>query len=494
MSELLTLSRAARLVGVARGILQQQIRSGDLPTFEGKIAIADLLHLYPTITLDDTSMLDRVEKIKAEAKPGTGRDHEFTRMLPAPEVLSSRLTSLTQELVTVKSELQRYMTLFNTFAQKWEDTAKHDELPSMLRDLVNEFHKGVQQPAPLLSSEAQLLAKDTFLRILAAHVQLTPSGHEFWVEGNDSILDSALRAGMALNYGCSSGNCGLCKARVVSGELRKIRHHDYILSEVEQRLGYRLMCSHTAVTDVVLEANEARRATDIPVQQIEVKVKKVEFLNDNLLLLSVQTPRTQTLRFLAGQTVKLTYQSHSANYFIASCPCDGRNLQFQLSRLPNHPFVETVFSQIKTDQTLLLEGPQGDFVLTEDSTRPTVFLAYGYGFAPIQSLLTHAMALDTVESLHLYWLASPTEGHYLSNLCRSWADALDHFHYTLFNVETGNQTQIESLLGQVIGNHHADLSNLEVYIAGPELFVALADRIFRQYHLPEAQLHLGHVK
>jgi CDP-4-dehydro-6-deoxyglucose reductase len=383
---------------------------------------------------------------------------------------------------------------FDTFTQKWEETGKQQELPSPLRDLIDGFQKELHQPLPPLSSEAQLLAKDTFLRILAAHVQLTPSNHEFWVEGNDSILDSALRAGLALNYGCSSGNCGLCKARVVSGELRKIRHHDYILSEVEQRLGYRLMCSHTAVTDVVLEANEAHQATDIPLQQIEVKVKKLEYVNDNLLLLSVQTPRTQTLRFLAGQTVKLTYQGHSADYFIASCPCDGRNLQFHLSRFPSTPFVETVFTSVKSDHTLLLEGPQGDFVLTEDSTRPTLFLAYGYGFAPIQSLITQAMALDTVESLHLYWLTSPVEGHYLSNLCRSWADALDHFHYTLFSVETDNHTQVEQLLGRVVKIHHADLSNMDVYLAGPESFVTLADHFFRQHHLSEAQLHLGYVK
>lgn len=494
MPELLTLSRAARLVGIARGTLQQQIRTGDLPTFEGKITITDLLRFYPDTNIDDTSMLDRVEKIKAEAKPGTGRDREFTLSFPHPEVLTARLTTLTQELVKVKSELQRYVKLFETFSQKWEDTVKNHDLPSPLRDLVNGFQKELHQPSPQLSSEAQLLAKDTALRILAAHVQLTPSNHEFWVEGNDSILESALRAGLALNYGCSSGNCGLCKARIVSGELRKIRHHDYVLSEVEQRLGYRLMCSHTAVTDVVLEATEAHRATDIPLQQIEVKVKKLEYLNDHLLLLSVQTPRTQTLRFLAGQTAKLTYQGHTADYFIASCPCDGRNLQFHLSRLPNHPFVETVFTSVKLDHTLLLEGPQGNFVLTEDSTHPTLFLAYGYGFAPVQSLITQAMALDTVESLHLYWITSPAEGHYLSNLCRSWADALDHFHYTLFSVETGNQTQVEQLLGRVVKNHHADLSNMDVYIAGPEFFVTLADCCFRQYHLPEAQLHLGYVK
>jgi CDP-4-dehydro-6-deoxyglucose reductase, E3 len=151
MPELLTLSRAAHLVGVARSTLQQQIRTGELPTFEGKITMADLLRFYPDTKLDDTSMLDLVEKIKAEAKPGTGRDHEFIRTLPEPEVLTAHLATLTQELGTVKSELQRYVTLINTFTQKWEDTVKNHELPSPLRDLIFEFHKEVHQPSPPLS-------------------------------------------------------------------------------------------------------------------------------------------------------------------------------------------------------------------------------------------------------------------------------------------------------------------------------------------------------
>jgi len=44
-----------------------------------------------------------------------------------------------------------------------------------------------------------------------------------------------------LNYGCSGGNCGLCKARLVSGQVRKTRHHDYVLTEAEKEP--RGMCS-----------------------------------------------------------------------------------------------------------------------------------------------------------------------------------------------------------------------------------------------------------
>jgi len=143
---------------------------------------------------------------------------------------------------------------------------------------------------------------------MAAQVKIIPSGHEFFFEGNDSILEAALKAGLALNYGCASGNCGLCKARIVSGEVQKIRHHDYVISEAEKGMGYKLMCSHTAVTDITIEAAEAHSAEDIPLQEIEATVKKLESLADNLLVLRLQTPRTQTLRFFAGQSATLTVE------------------------------------------------------------------------------------------------------------------------------------------------------------------------------------------
>ena len=40
------------------------------------------------------------------------------------------------------------------------------------------------------------------------------------------------------------------------------------------------------------------------------------------------------------------------------------------------------------------------------------------------------LALDIAEDIYLYWLTTPGNHHYLGNLCRSWDDALDNFHYS----------------------------------------------------------------
>ncbi len=75
MSQLLTLSRAARLVGVTRGALQKKVKDGELPTFEGMVAPDELLRVYPHAHFEDNTHLERLMQIKdsafAKAHPGT---------------------------------------------------------------------------------------------------------------------------------------------------------------------------------------------------------------------------------------------------------------------------------------------------------------------------------------------------------------------------------------------------------------------------------------
>ncbi|NOX92551.1 MAG: 2Fe-2S iron-sulfur cluster binding domain-containing protein [Gammaproteobacteria bacterium] len=54
---------------------------------------------------------------------------------------------------------------------------------------------------------------------MAARIKVQPGNHEFWLEGNNSILNAGVHAGLALNNGCTNGNCGLCKARIISGSV-----------------------------------------------------------------------------------------------------------------------------------------------------------------------------------------------------------------------------------------------------------------------------------
>ena len=292
-------------------------------------------------------------------------------------------------------------------------------------------------------------------------IRLLPSQREFDQRHNESLLEAALRAGIALNYGCHSGTCGKCIARVVSGAVTKISYSDFPLTEAERIQGSMLLCCNSAIADTVLEVSEAEGSADISLQTIDLRVRKVEILSPGMLLLHLRTPRSNTLRFLAGQRAQLALgRGITRRLSIASCPCDSLNLQFHIAAAD--PELFTRVRQLGSNDNVKLHGPFGSFVFEEHSGRPSLFIAYGVGFAPIKSLLEHTLALEREQPVHVLWLAAP-QGHYMHNYCRALADALDNVHYSPLILEGAEQDVLAQALDSL-----ENIQDFDVYLSAPD--------------------------
>jgi len=464
MSRLVTVSRAAKLVGISRGKLQKQIRDGIITSFEGMVDLEQVAQQYPAVDFEADALIEKLEKIIENASI-RARSRKTT--MPADmKTLATRVNILSEELTESKLEISIFYNIFDKLKTKLKTLAASElevapESAKAIRNLQSWLLTEIDTVSDQKFELYPILATDTFLRIVAAQVSIKPTGHEFFVEGSDSILESGLGSGLALNYGCSNGNCGKCKAKVVSGEVKKIRNYDYVLTEKEKLQGYILTCSNTAVTDLVLEAEEAGSENDIPSQSISAWVRKIVPLNEDISTLHIKTPRTQRLRFLAGQTVNVEIAGiASKKLHVASCPCDDMNLQFHIDTRNNDDFTKHVLTQIKANDAIEIEGPTGHFVLHEDASNPIIFIAFEKSFAPIKSLIEHAMTLDITEDMQLYWLVPDEQDLYMHNHCRSWADAFDGFAYhpICYDKDDAVDMLINSLNGN-IDNHH-------FYVAG----------------------------
>lgn len=486
MPQLLNLARAARLVGVTRGALQMKIRAGELVAIDGMVSVDELGRLFPDVRLEEQGLYERVTRIKEESFGKRVRD----RILPSRDILAQRLFEQSMELTNLRAHLQRYHALVVGAGDRLRELADNApiEARSAFAETAAYLEGGLQQIIGHSEAINALAVMDDMLKVMTAQVVIRPSNHEFFVDGADSILEAALHAGYALNYGCSSGNCGLCKARVVSGQVRTVRHHDYVLSEAEKLQGYALLCSTTAVSDLIIEALEATAPSDIPQQQIPARVKSITRLGNDIMLLHLQTPRFNRLRFFAGQSVTLSADgAEPLQLPLASCPCDDRNLHFHVERNPRSGFAEKVFHSLRPGDQVTVWGPWGDFVLNGTSPRSVVFLAVDTGFAPIKSLIEHAMALDVAEQIHLYWLATRPDGHYLSNVCRSWADALDNFHCQRLSAPGASaQDAAQQLIAQM-RHDLPQLDSYDIYLAGPSALVACAGPLLKSAGYPMTQ-------
>jgi CDP-4-dehydro-6-deoxyglucose reductase len=331
------------------------------------------------------------------------------------------------------------------------------------------------------------------------HIELKSGKYSFYADSHESILDAAIRAGVPLNYGCSNGNCGLCEAKVVSGSTVEMRKHDFVIREADKIQGHALMCSTSCLSDVVIDANVATSASEIPAQELSVKVRKIDRISDDLAIITMQVPRTVRLRFIAGQYVRVYDDlQHSHEFAIASCPCDEKRIEIHVRKLEDDAFSSMVFNQLTIGDWLNIQGPYGDFVIDDTKDTPIVMIAFDTGFAAIKSLLEHVTAQDKERSIYLYWLACGVEGLYLDNLCRSWADALDEMHYIPLHMATNvndildsqyeGMCTIEDKFTSVL-HHIEQVKSAEVYLVSPEPVAKLVQQLLIQKGFNENQIH-----
>ncbi len=330
-------------------------------------------------------------------------------------------------------------------------------------------------------------------------VQLKTGKYSFQADSHESILDAAIRAGVPLNYGCSNGNCGLCKAQIISGTTTQLRAHDFVVRDAEKIQGHALMCSASCETDVVIDADVVEKASDIPAQDLRVKVRKIDRISDELAIVTMQVPRTVRLRFIAGQYVRVyDDQQRSHEYAIASCPCDEKRIEIHVRKLENDAFSHMVFKQLSVGDWLNIQGPYGSFVIDDTKDTPIVMIAFDTGFAAVKSLLEHVTAQDNERSIYLYWLACGAEGLYLDNLCRSWDDALDEMHYVplhmsrnvdeIFDSQYEGMCAIEDKLTSSL--HHIEgVTNAEVFLVSPLPVAKLVQQLLVGKSFQEARIH-----
>ena len=331
-----------------------------------------------------------------------------------------------------------------------------------------------------------------------ATVHIRATGQAFDTQSGEPLLDAAIRSGLSLPYGCSSGNCGLCRATLVTGTISAVRAHDFMLSEAQRARGDFLMCSQAADGDIEIEVAVDDDVTAIPKQTLVAKVRRVECSGEGLMLIQLRVPRTQRLRFLAGQYATLILKDGTlTDSAIASCPCDEQRLDFHIRRLPGDAFSDYVFEQLRVGETLTVEAPSGRFTFDEQAQGPAVFIAFDTGFAAIKSILEHLTAQESTRRIYLHRICCGRRDLYMDNLCRSWADALDEFSYHPHIIDDSfrhwatdmqGMDKVETILSDLV-TEHPDWSQTGVYVCAPEAVGGRLETLLSNQSLSRDRLH-----
>ncbi len=322
-------------------------------------------------------------------------------------------------------------------------------------------------------------------------ITLQPSGHSFETDGSDTVLQAALDAGLTLPYGCRNGACGACKGKVVEGLVDHGQAQDTALPTSDRAAGMTLFCCARPLSDLVLEVREVGTARDIPVRILPCRVQQIERRAEDVIVLSLKLPANERLQFLAGQYIEFLLKDGKRRAFsIANAPHDDGFLQLHIRLIPGGEFTGHVFGTMKEKDILRFQGPYGSFFLREESTKPMILLAGGTGFAPIKSLVEHAIHLGITRPIELYWGARNRAGLYLPELPLSWAREHAQIRYLPVLSDATPADAWEGRTGlahRAVLEDHADLSAYQVYACGAPAMIDAARAEFAAAGLPDEE-------
>jgi CDP-4-dehydro-6-deoxyglucose reductase len=323
---------------------------------------------------------------------------------------------------------------------------------------------------------------------MAYQVTLQPSGHDFSVAGETTLLEAALDAGINLPYGCKNGACGACKGKVLAGQVDYGAAQDSALSDDERVAGMALFCCAKPLSDLTLEVREVNAVRDIPVKILPCRVQKLERVADDVMVIRLKLPTNERMQFLAGQYIEFLLADGKRRAFsLASPPHADDLLEIHVRRVPGGNFTEHVFTKMKEKDIMRIEGPLGSFFLREASDRPIILLAGGTGFAPIKGLVEHALHIGIQRPIEFYWGAKDRAGLYMHALAENWA-AENGIAYTpvLSEPAAGDQwTGRTGLVHETVLADHPDLSAYQVYACGAPVMCEAALKDFTAHGLPK---------
>lgn len=324
---------------------------------------------------------------------------------------------------------------------------------------------------------------------MSHQISITPSGHKFVAETDETILEAALRQGLTMPYGCRDGACGSCKGKVLSGSVDHGKSQAHALSDAEKADGLTLFCCATAKSDLTLECKQVTSATDIPVKTLPSRIEKLERLAPDVIEMHLRLPATERLQFLAGQYVDILLKDGKRRSFsLANAPHDDALLQLHIRHVPGGLFTDQVFSTMKQRDILRFNGPHGSFYLRQDSKKPMILLAGGTGFAPIKAIVEHAIAERCERPMYVYWGAKARIDLYMPGVPEQWPTAHSNISYTPVLSEPALNDQWDGRTGlvhQAVAVDHENLADFQVYACGSPGMIEAAKRDFIAAGLPE---------
>jgi CDP-4-dehydro-6-deoxyglucose reductase len=285
-----------------------------------------------------------------------------------------------------------------------------------------------------------------------------------------TLLDAARNQDLVLEHSCRTGRCGVCKAKVISGETHVIKAEDALTSD-EISAGFILTCARSALSDVTLDVEDLGRLAAIKTQTLPCRIDSIQLLASDVIQVFLRLPPKNTFEYLSGQYIDVIAKNGiRRSYSVASSHSSSDKIELHIRQVPDGEMSQYWFKEAKNNDLLRFEGPHGTFCFREKPFKNIIFLATGTGIAPVKSMLedmnTAAHSSHT-KNISIYWGGRIPEDMY-------WQPQLDNLSVSFIPVLSRADGEWKGRRGYIqdaVIADGIDLSDAVVYACGSDAMI-----------------------
>lgn len=331
-----------------------------------------------------------------------------------------------------------------------------------------------------------------------AKISIPAVGIAYEVGEGDTIARAATRAGLGFPYDCNVGECGNCRFELIEGEVDYLRPNPPAINERDiQRKRY-LGCQALPRGDCQIKVplRDNFKSKFLPARTSGRLVEALDVTHDiREFRFALEKPNG----FLPGQygLISVPGVQGARAYSMCNVTVTGEQWHFQIRRVPGGQATTGLFDRLNVGDSVGLDGPFGMAYLREDAPRDILCLAGGSGLSPMISIARAAAVSPALAERQIHFVYG---GRTPRDICGQ--DMLKELpgygariHYTpVISMPddpasagwTGASGFVHDVAEKMFG---AQISQMEVYFAGPPLMAQAVMKMLIKAKLPAAQMH-----
>lgn len=228
------------------------------------------------------------------------------------------------------------------------------------------------------------------------------------------------------------------------------------------------------------------------------RVASVERASARDAVLTIEKDGDFPFDFEAGQFVWINTSGHAGNltehpFSIASTPKDLPRLSFVIRNLGDYT---SGLDALESGQTVYLDGPFGDFTLSDASSRDIVLIAGGAGIGPILGLLRQLRAEGTDRSVQLIYGSRSPEDVVAREEIMAATEELPGFTATLVLENAPDDSTESGLIDRMLLTRtlsSEQIKSAAFYVCGPPLMTRLVVRTLKRMGVMHERIRYEHL-